>query len=396
VTRTTWTLPLCAALSLGVTSPAAAERALTPQVDCDQQTNGVVFRATNPYPYPITVRLQVASLDNMRASRELPATVTLPADSESLLLELSPISRQARWTYGRWDWRWQPGRHDATHDRSAVYQLPYPRGHAYYLVQGYDGEFSHKGERALDFDLPLGTPVHAARAGQVVRVKEDSQTGGPDEKLGPQANQVWVLHADGTIARYMHLQHQGADVELGQRVAAGDLLGRSGDTGYSRGPHLHFDVFVPDADVQDKQTLATRFETDEGPRVELTERGSPMRPFAKGEVRRVPLNALTRIRFAKGVVDGDPVQLVDRFAPGDTAHVFLDIGARRRYQVAVTFHRGQARRERAREELVTQPDWSQAWVTHDVAGLRLRGRPCVVKVFFDGELVGEASFSLER
>jgi len=55
-------------------------------------------------------------------------------------------------------------------------------------------------------------------------------------------NFVFVQHEDGTVGRYFHLTHQGARVGVGDSVVQGALLGISGNTGQTAGPHLHFDV----------------------------------------------------------------------------------------------------------------------------------------------------------
>ena len=56
------------------------------------------------------------------------------------------------------------------------------------------------------------------------------------------ANYVTIGHDDGSQAVYVHLQMNGALVKLGDWVTTGDLIGLSGNTGYSTGPHLHFKV----------------------------------------------------------------------------------------------------------------------------------------------------------
>jgi murein DD-endopeptidase MepM/ murein hydrolase activator NlpD len=55
-------------------------------------------------------------------------------------------------------------------------------------------------------------------------------------------NWVLIQHDDGTLAEYAHLQPNGVTVAIGQRVRRGDVLGLSGNTGFSSVPHLHFSV----------------------------------------------------------------------------------------------------------------------------------------------------------
>jgi murein DD-endopeptidase MepM/ murein hydrolase activator NlpD len=86
--------------------------------------------------------------------------------------------------------------------------------------------------------MPEGTPIIAARGGMVVKT-ENGQTGrGTD----PSGNFVRVLHDDGTMGVYLHLQKGSVSVREGQRVGVGSPLALSGNTGNSSGPHLHFVV----------------------------------------------------------------------------------------------------------------------------------------------------------
>ncbi|RIL00126.1 MAG: hypothetical protein DCC71_19090 [Proteobacteria bacterium] len=89
--------------------------------------------------------------------------------------------------------------------------------------------------------MPVGSAVLAAREGTVVRVRDGSREGGLEERYGGAANEVIVLHADGTFASYVHLS-PGIAVREGQAVKQGDRIAASGNTGYTAGPHLHFDV----------------------------------------------------------------------------------------------------------------------------------------------------------
>lgn len=106
-----------------------------------------------------------------------------------------------------------------------------------------EGTFSHadaENRQAIDFAAPVGTPVVAARAGTVMQAEgRFADTGQLD-----QANLVRILHADGSMAVYAHLQRGSLSVVPGQPVEAGQLIARSGNSGWSTGPHLHFAVQV--------------------------------------------------------------------------------------------------------------------------------------------------------
>jgi murein DD-endopeptidase MepM/ murein hydrolase activator NlpD len=127
-----------------------------------------------------------------------------------------------------------------------AYGLPYPAGKSYLIWQGPGGSFSHSepGSRyAVDFSLPTGSEVAAARSGVVIGVIQKNPDN-PEGETAPayMANEVLILHADGTIAVYAHLTTDGARVSFGQTVRRGEIVGLSGNSGYSRGPHLHFAI----------------------------------------------------------------------------------------------------------------------------------------------------------
>ncbi|WTZ45668.1 transglycosylase family protein [Streptomyces sp. NBC_01390] len=82
----------------------------------------------------------------------------------------------------------------------------------------------------VDFPVPTGTSVRAVGVGEVV----DAGWGG---SFG---YQVVIRHADGRYSQYAHLS--AISVRAGQSVSAGQRIGRSGSTGNSTGPHLHFEV----------------------------------------------------------------------------------------------------------------------------------------------------------
>jgi murein DD-endopeptidase MepM/ murein hydrolase activator NlpD len=82
------------------------------------------------------------------------------------------------------------------------------------------------------------------------------------ERDGPRANYVRILHEDGSMGLYAHLDYKGVRVSPGDRVERGERIGRSGNTGYSTGPHLHFAVQV-NRDMQ-LTSVPFEFEGDDG------------------------------------------------------------------------------------------------------------------------------------
>lgn len=183
-------------------------------------------------------------MTNMKATTAFPFTTTFPGNQTVEAFSLSPIEKDVPWDYSYSD-TFTIGSHTAVHDDSYIYTLPFATGSSFKCSQAYHGKYSHSGpdEYAIDFKMPVGTPIHAARGGVVVKVKGDSDVGGPDRKYENAANCVLIRHSDGTVGIYAHLMKGGITVRVGDTVKAGDLIAHSGNTGFSSGPHLHFSVF---------------------------------------------------------------------------------------------------------------------------------------------------------
>jgi len=149
------------------------------------------------------------------------------------------------------------------YDEAYLYRLPFAEGLKVLVSQGYNGKFSHQEILALDFNVPVGTPVHAARGGVVVTVTERHDRNCTDRKCIDYNNLIVIQHSDGTFAEYVHLRKDGASVDAGDIVVQGQLIGESGNTGFSDGPHLHFAVFQPK--MQGRKYLPTRFVVEKYP-----------------------------------------------------------------------------------------------------------------------------------
>ena len=156
------------------------------------------------------------------------------------------------------DWSWVWGSALAVHDPQAVYLLPYPAGESYPVSQGPGGKFSHQGDslHAVDFDMPIGALVTAARSGVVVDLESSFRAVGINKEAG--GNYVLIRHEDDTVAEYFHLKTDSIRVKMGEEVDAGQIIARSGNTGCSSGPHLHFMVFRAQ-DGYHRESLPVRF-----------------------------------------------------------------------------------------------------------------------------------------
>ncbi len=125
---------------------------------------------------------------------------------------------------------------------ASLYVLPYEVGQAwdiYATTEHYRKENQGVGTYAIDFVMPIGTKVVAARDGVVVSARASFKDGNNEDL---KENYVFIKHSDGTIARYFHLTYNGVLVKQGEQVKAGQVIALSGNTGQSGGPHLHFDV----------------------------------------------------------------------------------------------------------------------------------------------------------
>jgi murein DD-endopeptidase MepM/ murein hydrolase activator NlpD len=116
------------------------------------------------------------------------------------------------------------------------------------LTSGFRTE-SRPGHDGVDLATPRGTPIRAAAAGRVVRVRCNAKTAdGRPYSCDIDGNlttpgcgwYVEILHADKTVTRYCHMLRRPY-VAVDQLVGVGDVIGLVGSSGHSSGPHLHLE-----------------------------------------------------------------------------------------------------------------------------------------------------------
>ena len=194
---------------------------------------------------PIEVRCELQDAVNARTDPPLPRRLVLPARSERLVATFQVVDPSLPRASGAIACRSMVGDPNAHPAENTQYALPFAAGTKYRLEQGFGGRFSHddaENRYALDFGVPEGTPVLAARAGVVMQVEENFHSHGTDRRFADRANYVRVLHEDGSMAVYAHLAPESMLRRPGDHVVVGQLVGKSGNTGLSTGPHLHFCV----------------------------------------------------------------------------------------------------------------------------------------------------------
>ena len=224
--------------------PVRAEPSAVARLRLEPRNGQYLAWADNMLGGPIEVMLDTGPGSALAGVPALPARATVAANGSALVSVLAASSPAG----GSVELRLTtiPGDPNAR-PRDVVYLLPL-RQRALRIEQGYGGTFSHTDAQnlyAVDFAADIGTPVLAARDGVVMQVESDFAKAGLSlEKFGGRANFVRILHDDGTMALYAHLQESGVLVRVGQRVHAGQQIGLSGNTGFTTGPHLHFVVQV--------------------------------------------------------------------------------------------------------------------------------------------------------
>ncbi len=196
---------------------------------------------------PVQIELRLTKSDNVRTEPTLPHTFVLQRGFSGELVRYLPVRKDRGWSY-QVSSRYIPGMPGVSPDRNHPYLPPWPAGQQFVISQGFHGQTTHNSPDAtyaVDIPMPVGTPIVASREGVVMEVHQDYYGAGQDrERFGARANAIRIHHADGTMAVYAHLDVESALVQPGDVVLAGDTIARSGNTGFSSGPHLHFAIQV--------------------------------------------------------------------------------------------------------------------------------------------------------
>lgn len=251
----------------------------------ERNGDSITYYADNLEIYPVSLVFRgQPEVNNMKKPELFKMTQVIPAKTTKMRIAYFVVNDNQK----AWGVKKMPGYYsyigDITiknYDKNYVYDLPFAKGKAFWIHQGYNGTFSHQNENSLDFIMPEGTEILSSREGLVIDVVQKNNQGCPTRNCAPYGNYVSILHSDGTIAQYYHLQQNGAKVNIGDTVTKGQVIGLSGNTGWSSGPHLHFVTYLPSAtDHKNRITVKTLFKTGYGDKTEyLEERKSYSRAY---------------------------------------------------------------------------------------------------------------------
>lgn len=236
----------------------------------ENKNHGFVLYADNREFNPVSVLLDL-NLSNLYFSEGNKKIFVVPPRSIRFKIgELKPISNNpTRFSY---NFRTTLGDiAQENYDTSFIYDLPFERGRRFKMFQGYNGIFSHQNDNALDFTMPEGTEVVAARDGIIVHIVQHNTESCLREECKKFNNHVIIMHSDKTFGYYGHIRYNGAKCIVGEIVERGDVIAYSGSVGWSSGPHLHFACFLGGFDKV--RTFETKFRIGNGDQEEMLKEG---------------------------------------------------------------------------------------------------------------------------
>lgn len=232
------------------------------EIKTKQVNNNLIVEAKNRYLFSVTLYYD-ATYKNLDSNQKLPAVFVLKPNSTKEILKLKIKGKASYKGHAKWIM----GSVYAKHNDNYIYGLPYKQGSKRKVSQGFNGKFSHNSissRYAVDFPMPEGTQVHAARNGVVVLTENVYFKHGITKDFATKGNVVIIEHDDGTFGMYAHLYRFGVHVREGQHVKKGEFIAQSGNTGFSTGPHLHFNVYKVQDAKKLMKSLPIKFMSKEG------------------------------------------------------------------------------------------------------------------------------------
>lgn len=200
--------------------------------------------AHNEYYGPVEVLVKIDKNENYTSNFSFPHSFVLNSREKKDLFRMWVADRgfDSFFAYTTTVVQGDPA---AVHNDAVLYRLPIRVSDLgqVYISQAFNDGGTHndlQNRYAIDIPAPGGTNVVAARAGTVMDIANDYFRSGNTNNFVDRANFVRILHDDGTMGLYAHLELESVQVKMGDRVEVGQVIAKVGSTGFSSGPHLHF------------------------------------------------------------------------------------------------------------------------------------------------------------
>lgn len=232
------------------------------KVYAENTPEGISIYVDNFEYCPITIAVDFNLKNMILAANNQGSYLIKGSSKKELLTSVTVIDKHKP---SKFDYTYSVGFGDSNqkeYDKDFTYYLPFEKGSSFGLHQGYNGSFSHQDENALDFTMPVGTPITAVRDGVVVKVVESNVLVCPKKECAKYNNYLLIYHSDGTFAEYTHIKKNGVLVNVGDKITQGQIIANSGNTGWSSGPHLHLVIFLER--TKSRETIPTKFKIGDG------------------------------------------------------------------------------------------------------------------------------------
>ncbi len=204
----------------------------------------MILSASNDFHVPVQMALDIRDIRGLEFPHpDDKLRWVLPPRSKTVVLTLDMLA-EGDAPYLDYAYEYVAGEPGVEHRPGTTYRAPFAVAADFSITQAYPNVVTHTkpdAYYAIDFAMPVGTDIFAARDGVVFDVESGNFRGGLDADVGA-ANLVRVLHDDGTYAVYAHLNRNSIRVVPGEFVQRGQYIAESGNSGFSSGPHLHFVV----------------------------------------------------------------------------------------------------------------------------------------------------------
>jgi len=202
-----------------------------------------VFYVSTVYPAPVEVEFQFTKAVNILSDPPLPARFVIPPGQEVRTFALRPANPEESLSYA-YKFVFTPGDPSAQHRPDQPYLPPFQKGQRFRIGSSFDPGAVQRdpyNAYAVSILMPPGTQICAARSGILAEIVGQSfrrQTAGGI--MEERSEQIRILHEDGTMAVYSHLQSGSARFSPGSRISQGQVIAELGNFMISGASSLFF------------------------------------------------------------------------------------------------------------------------------------------------------------